>query len=193
MKKIRNFAIALMVIAGSISSVFAINWKSYPDSFSKKSLAVNAGIGFGNVVSNTTTSIPPIFATADYALPIGGIPFSIGGLIGFTSSSYSYKPVYSSSSYEDDYSVLAIGGRFAYHPNFGVKNLDIYTGIMLGYYIINCSTTGTGIYSDSSATTGDVAWGIYGGARYFFTPNLAAFSELGAGFTYFTLGISYKL
>jgi len=36
-------------------------------------------------------------------------------------------------------------------------------------------------------------YGFYGGARYFFNPKMAVYAELGYGFGYLNLGISYKL
>jgi hypothetical protein len=66
---------------------------------------------------------------------------------------------------------------------------------MLGYYIVSASTVATGSYSgySGSAGAGTVALGGYIGARYFFTKNIGAFAELGAGFTYATAGVSVKL
>ncbi len=192
MKRMNKLAIALMLIAGSAASIFAIDFKSYPEAFSAGNIAINAGAGYGKALYGTTV-IPPISATVDYALPIAGLPFSVGGLVGFTSSKYSYSSSYY-GSYEYDYSTIALGARIAYHPNFGIKKLDTYVGAMVGYYLINGSASGTGYYANKEydGSNGSFAWGSYIGARYFFMPNLAAFAELGAGFTYATLGASFK-
>jgi hypothetical protein len=193
MKKLRLLALSLVLIAGTAVSAFAIDFTAYPDSFKQGNLAINAGVGLGSALYGNTV-IPPLSATVDYALPIAKLPFSVGGLVGFTSSEYKYD--YASwGSYKYNYSIIALGARLGYHFNLDVKNLDTYVGTMLGYYIVSASYSGTGIYSSSGGSAGasTFAWGGYAGARYFFTKNIGAFAELGAGFTYVTGGLSFKL
>lgn len=195
MKKLSVLICSLALVIGTSASLSAMDFTSYPSAFKKGNFAVNAGIGIGSlgaVYGNTV--IPPISATVDYALPIGKLPFSFGALIGFTSSNYKY--VDSLGTYGYGYSIIAIGARAGYHFNFDVKNLDTYAGMMLGYYIVSASSTGTGYYAsttNSSAAGGAFGWGTYIGARYFFTPNIGAFAELGYGFTYLTGGVTFKL
>jgi len=67
---------------------------------------------------------------------------------------------------------------------------------MIGYYIVsntyddNFDDWYTSNYDASSSF---MAYGFYGGARYFFNPKMAVYAELGYGFGYLNLGISYKL
>jgi hypothetical protein len=196
MKKLSVLICSLALVIGTSASLSALDLTSYPSAFKQGNIAINAGIGlgsFGSVYGNTV--VPPISATVDYALPIGKLPFSFGALVGFTSSKYSYSAG-SYGTYSYDYSIIAIGARGAYHFNWDVKNLDTYFGLMLGYYIVSASYTGTGYYSSlssSSAAASGIGWGTYVGARYFFTPNIGAFAELGYGFTYITGGVSIKI
>jgi hypothetical protein len=195
MKKLSVLICSLALVLGTTASLSAMDLTTYPSAFKQGNIAINAGIGLGSLSGYGNTVIPPVSASVDFALPVAKLPFSFGALVGFTSSKYSYT--YGSyGSYSYDYSIIAIGGRAGYHFNFDVKNLDTYVGFMLGYYLVSASYTGTGYYSSlssSSAAAGGIGWGTYVGARYFFTPNIGAFAELGYGFTYITGGVSFKL
>jgi hypothetical protein len=193
MKGFRVLAISLAFITLVTASVSALDFTKYPSAFKQGSKVVQLGIGAGTALYGNTV-VPPLSASIDVAVPISDLPFSFGGLIGFTSSQDTYR-YDSNNKYTYDYSVFAIGGRSAYHFNFDVKNLDTYLGLMLGYYIVNSRYTGTGSYSSVSGSAGGstFAWSGYIGGRYFLKPTLGAFAELGAGFTYLTAGVAIKL
>lgn len=193
MKKFSVLIVALII--GATASVSAMDFKSYPDSFKKGNIAFNAGIGLSSLgTTYGNTVIPPVSATVDYALPIGDLPLSFGALFGITTADWTYSD--GSGTYGYGYSIIAIGVRGAYHFNFDVKGLDTYAGLMLGYYIVNSTYTGTGAYSSLAGTAGaasTIGWGTYVGARYFFIPNVGAFAELGYGFTFITAGVTVKI
>ena len=76
-------------------------------------------------------------------------------------------------------------GRVAYHFNFEVPNLDVYTTFKLGAAI--------GFFMggpDDLKGGGGVAVGFNVGARYFVTPTIAPFAEL--GFDRYNFNAKYK-
>jgi hypothetical protein len=121
---------------------------------------------------------------------------SLGGAIGYTSSSYEYPYVIlgRAGEYKWKYTYISIAARGSYHVPLDVEKVDVYGGIDLGYNIVSSSFEG-----DATLRTGAVSasgsylfWGIHAGGRYYFTRNLAAFGELGYGFGIFNVGIAMK-
>jgi len=173
---------------------------------------INLGIGFGNIFYTRsmgyTRIFPPISISGDYGVTDD---ISIGGYLGFTSSTYEYSNFdrywtnaggWVSYPYTDTYKWrrYIFGARAAYH--FGkfieVEKLDVYGGIMLGYYFSKSSYSTTSIYSThkgylGSTSSAGAAWSLFAGARYRFTDNIGVFGELGYGITIINLGLTIKL
>jgi hypothetical protein len=168
---------------------------------------INAGIGFGNPLFGDT-AIPPISASFDYMVPINKLPFSFGAYVGFTTSKHTayggdLRPYY---NYKWDwvykYTGLAFGARAGYHFNFGVKNLDTYGGLMLGYYrfagkaeLEGSDTKPAGLDVPSASVTdySTFLFGFNGGVRYFFTNNIGAYAEFGySAISFISVGVSVK-
>jgi hypothetical protein len=175
----KKFLLAgLLCLVLGAGSAAALDLTSYPGVFRPGNVVFNLGVGLGSS-DYGSTSIPPVQASLDFATPIAGLPFSLGGFFGFTQSEYStYK-----------YTVMAFGGRINYHFNFDVPNLDVYLGLSLGWYTGKWDNSSFTAYSDKTK----VYWDSQLGVRYFFTGNLAAFLELGAGIAYGKIGVAWKL
>jgi hypothetical protein len=188
----KNLTKLLGIIAiGAVipASVSALDWKAYPDPIEKGDLMVSAGIGFGTPLYGDMT-IPPIVLNVDYALPLGGIPFTLGGFFGFTQSKYDES--WGGSGYTFTFTGTAFGARLGYHPNLGVKNLDVNAALGLGYYLYTGKSeyTGSGVKTDYSR----FYFGLNIGARYFFTPIIGAWAELGySALAYVSAGVTFKL
>jgi hypothetical protein len=155
---------------------------------------ISAGIGLGNVVGfYGSTSFPPIFVAFETGLPIEDLKnkLTIGGTVGYAASSEEFY--YGKWTY----SYIFIGANGNYH--FLEKNakIDAFAGLGLGYTIVNVSETYnpgyTGYQYNYSAGSSFFAYDIHVGARYYFTPKLAAHAELGWGFGIFRFGLSYKI
>lgn len=193
MKKKIGLALALTVIVGG--GAFALDWTAYPDSIKAGNIIINAGIGLGTPLYGDMV-IPPISVSADYALPLGGLPFTLGLLGGFTTSEYKWDHP-AGYGYTDSYTGIAIAGRFGYHPNLGVKNLDVYADIALGYYGYPAKAEYYGTWPGAKSDPGDYSrfyWGFNLGARYFFTNTVGAFLELGySALSFVTAGVSFKI
>jgi hypothetical protein len=172
----KRFILGLLIAAALVGSTYAVDWKSYPDSVQPGNILINAGVGFGTPLSGTM-AIPPLSVSADVAMPLGGLPFSVGGLFGFNTSTY----------YDWHYTGMVFAGRLGYHPDFGFKNLDTYANFSLGYYIFTADVSGATSYST-------FYYGFNVGGRKFFTNNLGAFVELGySALSFISAGVTLKL
>ena len=187
MKKKLLFLFLLTVIVVGLNA-------EYPTAFQPGEKIVQVGLGLGVPAVYGDLAIPPISISFDMAKEIEGYPISFGGIIGYTSS----EDRYTSGTYwwEWKYSYLLIGGRAAYHLKMDSAKIDPYGGLMIGYYIVSNTYDDNfdDWYSNNyNASSSFMAYGFYGGARYFFNPKMAVYAELGYGFGYINLGISYKL
>lgn len=168
--------------------------QSQNDNFAKGSSAVNVGLGFGNTIyGGYNMGFPSI--SASYELGIVEIPMgssmhgviSAGGLAGYGGS----KKDFGYGTVKINYFLLA--ARANYHFIFHEK-FDPYAGIILGYYFGNSTVDylpGWEWWEFSETINGPHAGG-YVGARWFFTPALAAFAELGWNVSIFTVGATFK-
>jgi opacity protein-like surface antigen len=181
----KKLLFCFVMIAG-LSSGFAFSWEPsdltrYPGGMEAGDLILNFGAAF-DVPEYSWPDymyIPPVHATFDYNLPIGAkkLPFFIGGTGGY--SGYGYK---------DDwfYSKIYIGGRFGYHFNWGITNLDTYAAVTAGWIIY----TGDGI-----AESRKYGWPLIGvnlGVRYFFNSVFGVYAETGYSIGLIDLGLAFK-
>ena len=151
--------------------------------FGKGDKALNIGIGHGTTISGTT--IPPITASLDFGVAdrlINGNngSISVGGLVGYAGSYNDYATVH--------YAI--VGARGAFHYQF-VDKLDTYAGLLLGYRHARVNWKSDII--NGSVGASEIALGGYLGARYFFTPKIGAFAELGYSIAYANVGVTFKL
>src|SRR6478672_12475645 len=93
--------------------------------------------------------------------------------------------------YSWSYKYIPIGVTANYHFKLDEPKIDPFIGAGLGYNIISCNVTGT--------FNGDCGYssGIYAiaraGARYFFSPKMAIYGDVGAGGAALNLGIMFKM
>lgn len=162
----------------------------YPITFQPGEKIVQAGLGFGMMGVYGDVVIPPISFSVDIAKEIEGFPISFGGIIGLAKSEYDWS--YWTDEYKWTYTYFLLGARAAYHLKLESPKIDPYGGIMLGYNIVSVKEPDSYPVGYSSKSS-YMMYGFYGGARYFFNPKMAVYAELGYGFGYLNLGISYKL
>ncbi len=197
MKKISLLFIAVLLIFFTAQSQGTTG-----DPFGKGSSAINLGIGFGNTIytgSYYKMGFPTI--SASYELGIVEIQMGsklkgivgVGGMVGYGGSKYDYSYGLYGYDVKTNYFLIAARGNyhFIFHPKF-----DPYAGIILGYYFGNSKVTyGSGYPSYApkySGNDGGFHGGAYAGARWFFTPAFAVFSEIGWNISIFTIGATLK-
>jgi hypothetical protein len=188
MKKLFTFILfsSLFFYGGKVSS--QVN-------YDKGNILVNGGIGLGYYYSHGGI---PILLSGEYALTDA---ITVGPYLGYTSraytnSSFGYKWKYR-------YTFLDFGARGSYHfgkhLNLNMDKLDLYGGVFLGYLSAHYkvveapSGLGAGYYNSYSSPYGSIVRvGIFGGARYYFSDQVAAYGELGYGIAPLALGLTVK-
>jgi hypothetical protein len=188
----KKLVLALLMTAMTVGGVFAQNWyDSYAPGIDESKAFINIGVGIG--YTTYLLGVPPISVSADFKLPIS-LPITVGGTAAFSTWGYTVG----SGNYLIDvtYYNFGFGARGAYHFNF-VKNLDVYSGVTLGYVIQSANVIYGSAYGNVSrpAYRGEPFF-LYGfniGARYFFTKNIGVYSELGySGLQIASIGLSLK-
>ena len=147
---------------------------------------LNAGIGIGHTYGTYGGISPSITVTGERGFwEIGDVGvIALGALVGYQHSGYHY--------YGTDYNwnEFYFGARGLFHFTIiPVEKLDVYAGIGSGLRIDSEPDWGTDYDPDVSF---GFYGGIYGGARYYFTDNFAAFSELGYEISWLKLGVAFK-
>ncbi|MCB2376335.1 hypothetical protein LGH70_01990 [Hymenobacter sp. BT635] len=164
--------------------------------FQKGSTVANLGIGVGLGYGyyGTIKSTPAMSLSVERGIVEGVGPgtIGIGGLVGYKAYHYDYP----GSSYKSKWTNIIVSARGTYHYNV-LQNakLDTYGGISLGVRIQKWSDS---YYDDVpelkgyNASSAYLTTGVFVGARYFFTNNIGAFTELGYDMNYLKLGVSAK-
>jgi len=187
MKNLSLFIIALLFVGASANAQGLV--------YGKGSSAINLGVGFGSTVITGTTGFAPSFS-ASYEYGILEIPIgsntgvvSAGGIFGFGTASYNYTN-WQDLKYKYNYFLVAARGNFhfIFHDQF-----DPYAGFLLGYSFVNGKWVGDGTKPNNwNATSNGFQGGAYAGARWFFTPAIAAFAEVGWSISILTVGVTFK-
>ena len=165
MKRIALVLLIFIVVAGA---AFSFDPTTFPSPIQPGNILVSPAFHLGGHSFNLPSGYSygsafglGISAAIDYALPI---PFalSVGGELGIIMAPGSVMTPMG----------IPILARIAWHPNFEVPNLDTYIRFKMGGNI--------GFALDSNwKSGGGFAWGINFGARYFVSPTIAPFAELG--------------
>jgi hypothetical protein len=179
--------ILLVLIMACITGVSLFAWNpedltKFPSCMDGKSWLLNLGVGFyfPERFGNGLIYIPQIHTTLDRNIEMGDkkLPFFFGGLFGY--SGYGYRNFWFRHN-------ISIGGRFGYHLNWDVKNLDTYAVTTLGWVIYAGDkgyNYGPGIF----------LCGVNVGARYFLNNVFGFWGEVGFSsfFSILDVGLVFK-
>lgn len=152
----------------------------------KGNSTLGARVGFG-ILGGTTFG-------ADYEYVIAN-PGELGpGIVGIGGSIDYWGWSDGSGTDYFSYSDIPIGVMAYYHLNLSNSKWDLFGGIGLGYDIVSATWHGDPfLQSFSSSYVSEVYEVVQAGARYFFSPNLAAQARIGFGVSWLSLGVDYKL
>ncbi len=184
----------LRILVFSVALICAMPAAStYAQLFDKGDKVISAGLGLGATyysLGGTSMVMPVIFASGDYCLreDLGPGNLGVGAIIAYSSYKDNY---YLSDDYYWKYNTFMLGARGTYHFTDLVDKLDLYGGITLGGKIENAKWHGPNVGAKSDPSGGVLAE-FFGGARYYFTDNIAANGELGYGVAWLKLAISFK-
>ena len=159
MKKIILLLLILVVVGGS---VFAFDISTFPSPIQPGNLLISPTISIGRFFSWWDYGfLLGITGAVEYALPI---PLTVGGEVGVAFGFGEYGVI-----------GIPILAKVAWHPNFEVPNLYTYITLKLG------ASLGfpTGEAKNDTKGGAGFAYGFNAGVRYFFTPTIGVFGELG--------------
>lgn len=174
---------ALRLAALSLALAMAIASSFGQNAYMKGNNVAHIGIGFGLAGVYGDATLPPITGGFEYGFED---KISLGGIFGYSGSKQSFF------GGEWKYSYILIGARGGYHFLENNDKWDAYGGLLLGYNIVNVSTTGTSGFGFAAGAS-YMLFGLYGGGRYYVSPNFAVFGELGYGAGFVTVGVAFKL
>lgn len=163
------------------------------ETFSKGDNLVSGQIGIGSGLAVSAT-YENCVKSGLFATEKGSI--GVGGYVGYLHYSDNYTTGgYYGDTYKADWSYnnIILGVRGNLHYEF-IDRLDSYAGLMLGYEIVNSSSSikGGGESISGNADASGFAFTLHLGTRYYFTDNFAAGIEVGYGVAYANVGIAYK-
>ncbi|MDZ7629876.1 MAG: hypothetical protein U5K74_00610 [Gemmatimonadaceae bacterium] len=108
------------------------------------------------------------------------------GLLGFHLSA----DVYTYGNNRANIRVIPIGATMNYHfPIDPANKVDLFLGAGLGFNTVSCS----GFGNNGCGRNSNLYVIGRAGGRYFFTPKLALYGDLGAGAATLNLGLTFKL
>jgi hypothetical protein len=175
MKKLTKF-MALCVL-----TVLFIPLSAQTGTFKQGEKVINLGVGLGNTLYGTfgayyNSSMPALFISGDYCLreDLGPGNLGVGAIMAYSSFKYEYL------TESKRYSTFYVAARGTYHFDELVDKLDLYGGVSIGFRI--------GEYLSSSP----IYPGIFVGARYYLSNNIAGMAELGDDIAWLKLGVSLK-
>jgi len=159
--------------------------------FAQNDNVVSLGVGFGGTFYGGRSFIgytgynklPTLQLTYERCI-IGELfneqsALGVGGIVGYN---YANHSTWTSTD-------LLVGVRGAFHYSF-IDRLDTYAGVMTGYNFHTWKWKGSG--TSTNIGSNGIEYGVFAGARYYFAGPLAAFAELGYGYTFVNAGISIK-
>jgi hypothetical protein len=185
----KNTSLILVAAMLFTTGGFAKGW------YDQNAKVAQFGIGIGGIGGFYGSSSLPVLSAG---LDFGVHEFvSVGGLVGYSTSKFE-SPIFiagNPNAYSWRYSYITIAARGSYHAPLDVKNTDLYGGVGLGYTIVSSKYEGpaqTGLFI-AGASGSYMFFGIHVGGRYYFSPNFAAFAELGYGFGILNVGVALKI
>jgi len=154
----KKFILILLVLAVVGGAAYSFDIKTFPSPIKKGSFLISPTFNLGGGLLYGAAL--GVTASFDYALPIN-FALMVGGETG----------IIFSTGYYGTHGPFAIPilARVSWHPNFQVKNLDTYVRFKIG---------GDIAFRDSWVGGGFAVGGSFG-VRYFLTPTIGLFGELG--------------
>jgi hypothetical protein len=148
---------------------------------------VGGVVGLGGL-NGASASFGGRFEHAIKALPDMG-----GGMLGIQASAEYYSWSASFAGFSSSIKYIPVGVTANYHFKMTEPKFDPFVGLGLGYNVVSCSYSGAfGASSDCGYSSGIYAIARVG-ARYFFSPKMAAYGDVGAGGATLNLGVMFKL
>lgn len=175
---------------------FCVSFTAVAQPFEYGTNVVSGGIGLGgNFGLGRYAGSPGLSVQFEHGLvdvPGPGV-VSVGGYLG--TKGYRYHHNAFGYWYKENWRYTILGVRSAYHYNgHDIPELDLYGGAMISYNVLTYKYRDNDPFLDYTGRYNNrLGFSLYAGGRYFFTPNVAGFGELGYGVSYLTIGAALKL
>lgn len=88
---------------------------------------------------------------------------------------------------------IPIGVTGNYHFKIEEKKYDFFVGAGLGYQIVNATCVYQGVDYCGGAYSSGIYFITKAGARYFFSPTMAAYADLGVGAATLNIGLAWRM
>ncbi|MES3035721.1 MAG: hypothetical protein V4813_17085 [Gemmatimonadota bacterium] len=170
--KIRALAVMAALLAGTSTDALAQVRKGYSDVGFVLGIGDigNASLAFGGRYENVFKNLPDLG----------------NGMLGFELSA----DVYTVRRSPGNVRYIPVGATMNYHFRIDPANkLDLFIGAGLGFRTVSCSDF---VNNDCGYNSGLYVIGRAGG-RYFLSPNVALYGDLGPGASTLNLGLTFKL
>jgi hypothetical protein len=177
--------LALATIVG-FASTAAAQAKSTGTGFGLGYTDIGPAVGVGGV-NGASASFGGRFEHALKALPDMG-----NGTLGIQASFDYYSWGSDVGAYSWSYRYIPIGVTGNYHFKMQDTKLDPFVGLGLGYNLVSCSYDGPGVSSTCGYSSGIYPIARVGG-RYFFSPKMAGYADVGAGAALLNVGVMFKM
>ena len=177
----------LLVLFFFLLSFYAFGSNNYPVIMNNGTIFFNTGIGFRSAIARGgSRQIHPLTASLDIALPLFGLPLTVGLISGYFTEEGYVSEADELADNKTEFGYWPIAGRLAYHINvFNNPRFDTYILMTIGGIIR---------YVDSQKDDAHFWFGLSAGARYFFLPRMGAYLELGLdSIQTITFGLSFKI
>jgi outer membrane protein W len=143
-------------------------------------------VGLGGL-SGASASFGGRFEHAIKPLPDLG-----NGVLGIQVAAEYYSWSSNFVGYGFSYKYIPIGVTANYHFKLDEPKIDPFVGLGLGYNVVTCD--GTGAFGNIGC---GYSSGVYfigrAGARYFFSPSMALYGDVGAGGATLNVGLMFKI
>ena len=187
-RSLKRTVFGMMALAGIVTSarIAGAQSKGGTPIFTTGYTDIGAVVGLGGL-NGASASFGGRFEHAIKPLPSLG-----NGMLGIQAAAEYYSWSASYVGYGWSYKYIPVGVTANYHFKLDEPKLDPFVGLGLGYNIVSCS--GTGAFGNIGC---GYSSGIYAiaraGARYFFSPKMAVYGDVGAGGATLNVGVMFKL
>jgi hypothetical protein len=147
---------------------------------------VGVVVGLGGL-NGASASFGGRFEHAIKALPDLG-----NGILGIGVSADYYSWSAGFTGYSWSYKYIPIGVTANYHFKLDEPKIDPFVGLGLGYNVVSCSID-SGVFSGGCGYSSGIYAIARAGARYFFSPKMALYGDVGAGGAAFNVGVVFKM
>lgn len=167
---------------------------AYSQKLSLNDNVINVGIGFGSTYSFNSHygGFPALSVSYERIWPkeIGPGLLGVGAIVGYRSMSYKYNV--GDNRYKDKFNTLLIAARGTYYwEKLVTEKYNVYGAALVGVRTENYKADGApGVLVDDNTVHPFV--GVVAGGRYYFTPNISVFAELGYDISWTKAGISAR-